>query len=418
MVEEKPELPISPQEVQIQAPSLLDKIKIHKFKILGGVLGVLVFVGAVFGAYKFAQRQVPLGPAGEPTPTLVATPTPDETTDWETYTNEEYKFSFSYPKNYQLKALSSLEKSFFINEPILLRLELTQDIYQNIGQYPAIVLNVVKTEKTIEQVLDYIKELNKITLEDLKNPESLYYTQSPPKINSVESIKIGNLETTKVERYLGPGGPNPNVLEYYLAFPPYILVFSANFGTYNPDVGQDGTEERETLSRIMTTFKFLEEETPSPTPQLNHVPTLPTTDWKTVSNNGVSFKIPSGAICDNDNLCTKATYTWDYQGHPISSYIYVGVSDYQGESIKERFLEKNTEVVDCRPIYEEVLFGNVKALQIAIENGYCQGSSGGIVAVVGKKLVIIGGGLGYNPETKVIDRWPIRDTIISTLRMQ
>lgn len=32
------------EETPIQPPSLLDKLKIHKFKILGGVLGVLVFV--------------------------------------------------------------------------------------------------------------------------------------------------------------------------------------------------------------------------------------------------------------------------------------------------------------------------------------------------------------------------------------
>ena len=114
MPEETPELPVSPraavrqsadsgdarQEVQIQAPSLLDKIKIHKFKILGGVLGVLVFIGAVFGAYKLGQRQV------QP-PGLVVTPTPlpseapakegDPTADWKTYTDQNDNYSIKYP---------------------------------------------------------------------------------------------------------------------------------------------------------------------------------------------------------------------------------------------------------------------------------------------------------------------------------
>jgi hypothetical protein len=81
-------------------------------------------------------------------------------------------------------------------------------------------------------------------------------------------------------------------------------------------------------------------------------------------------------------------------------------------------LKRNTEVADCRPLYEEALFGNVKALQIAVESGYCQSNSGGIVTVVGNKLVIIGSGLAYDPKTKVIGRWPIRDTLISTLRGQ
>ena len=169
---------------------------------------------------------------------------------------------------------------------------------------------------------------------------------------------------------------------------------------------------------MLSTFKFLEEEITTPSPQLDYVPTLQITDWKIVLNNGVSFMIPPGATCDNDNLCTQVTYIWDYQGHSISSYIYIDVSDYYGESAKEKFLEKNTEVVDCRPIYEEAIFGTVKALQIAIDGGYCQGGGGGIVAVVGNKIVMISGGLGYDPETKVIDRWPVRDTIFSTLKTQ
>ncbi len=100
-MEEKPaELPISPQEVQIQPPNLLDKIKTHKFKILGGVLGVLVFVGAVFGAYKLGQRQVWVGPQPTPTPIVVATPTPDLTANWKTYKNEEAGISFKYPNDW------------------------------------------------------------------------------------------------------------------------------------------------------------------------------------------------------------------------------------------------------------------------------------------------------------------------------
>lgn len=73
----------------------LDTLKVHKFKILGGVLGVLVFAGAVFGAYKLGQRKIQ--PASQPTPTpvVVATPTPDPTTNWKTYANNE--LSFKYP---------------------------------------------------------------------------------------------------------------------------------------------------------------------------------------------------------------------------------------------------------------------------------------------------------------------------------
>jgi hypothetical protein len=40
----------------------------NKFKILGGALGVLVFAGAVFGAYKLGQKQIYPEPVEGPTP--------------------------------------------------------------------------------------------------------------------------------------------------------------------------------------------------------------------------------------------------------------------------------------------------------------------------------------------------------------
>jgi len=77
---QSPQLPVSEQEVQIEAPSFIDKLKLQKKKILiglGSFLGVLILAGAVFGVYKYAQRQIPLvhpeqgrgEPAEGPTPT-------------------------------------------------------------------------------------------------------------------------------------------------------------------------------------------------------------------------------------------------------------------------------------------------------------------------------------------------------------
>ena len=96
---QSPQLPVSEQETQIQAPSLLEKIGAQKKKILIVVFGILILAGAVFGAYKFGRRQVQ--PASQPTPTpvAVATTTPDETANWETYTNIEYGYSIKYPPN-------------------------------------------------------------------------------------------------------------------------------------------------------------------------------------------------------------------------------------------------------------------------------------------------------------------------------
>lgn len=90
-MEEKPaELPVSEQEVQIPSPSFLDKLKIHKLKILVGVLGIFVFAGVVSGAYKLGQRQIQ---PTTPTPTQEVTITTDRT---EYTQGEEIMASLSY----------------------------------------------------------------------------------------------------------------------------------------------------------------------------------------------------------------------------------------------------------------------------------------------------------------------------------
>lgn len=95
-IEAKPEETIEEQ----QKPSCLTQIKIHKFKIVVGILGAFIFVGAVFGAYKLGQKQVQPGSQPTPTSMVVATPTPDPTADWKTYTNTKYGYSIKYPEDW------------------------------------------------------------------------------------------------------------------------------------------------------------------------------------------------------------------------------------------------------------------------------------------------------------------------------
>ena len=91
----------------------------------------------------------------------------------------------------------------------------------------------------------------------------------------------------------------------------------------------------------------------------------------------------------------------------------VTVEPYQGGSRRSQFL-KGINIDYCKPLYEEALFGTVNALQIAIDGGECQGGGGGIVTVVGDKLVIFHD-LFYPTDTKIIHRYDKRDTIISTV---
>ena len=185
----------------------------------------------------------------------------DETADWEIYQNEKHGFSFAHPRNFQLMEYDftrgSLLASTYIEEPIPFSLVLLQDIYIDSAQTPLINLDVVKTSLTIEQLLGHVRKIINKQAEILKNPEAPYYGAPPPEIKSVETITIGDLKMTKVVHDIGPGGPNPILSEYYVAYPGYIFVFFSNYGS--PCSSEYcGETEKEILPIILSTFKFIE----------------------------------------------------------------------------------------------------------------------------------------------------------------
>jgi len=93
----------------------------------------------------------------------------------------------------------------------------------------------------------------------------------------------------------------------------------------------------------------------------------------------------------------------------------ITVEPYRGGSRRVQFLGPSADLVKpCNYLYIDSLFGSVPALQIANDGGQCQGGGGGVVAVVGDKLVTFHE-LNYSSDTKEISRYTIRDTMISTL---
>lgn len=234
--------------------------------VIGISILILFFLGItgflVYQNYQLKQQVSQTQPTSLPeltkTPEIPSpTSTVDPSANWEIYENKNYGFSFRYPNNFKIRNL--VEKPFYtLEEPIAFGIVLTQNIYVNLAQTPAIKVQLVQTSKTINQVLEQLKTGIENTKDGMTDPENMYYGANPPKINSIETVKVGNIEATKVERYQGPGAPNAEILEYYIKSPVHIFVLTANYGTNNPDVGQDGTLEKETLSKIISTFKLLQ----------------------------------------------------------------------------------------------------------------------------------------------------------------
>lgn len=160
--------------------------------------------------------------------------------------------------------------------------------------------------------------------------------------------------------------------------------------------------------------------TATPTVKPVTITPLDTTGWKSVVNAGVKFKIPANATCTNDTQCTEVTYPIVYQGktQPLPARITITVTGYTGGSRREQYFSLYPGTKECRPIVVESKFGTVDALQIAIDGGWCQGGYvGGTAAVIGNKFVVIGPSLVYDSQ-KVISRWDIEDTLISTLSVK
>ena len=146
---------------------------------------------------------------------------------------------------------------------------------------------------------------------------------------------------------------------------------------------------------------------------MEQIEILSTDDWKEVANDGVYFKIPPDASCDDENFCGKVSYSQKYILHGVPRTIYIKVHYDTRNSRKKQFIATHANVTGCKPIYQEAMFGSINALQIAIDGGWCQGNIGGITTVIGRKLVTFDGGLTYNSNNE-INRWRIRDTLIST----
>lgn len=134
--EVRTQLPVDQPEPELPAPSFWGRLKANKGKVLGGILGVFIFAGAVFSAYKLGRRQVSPELVEGPTSVAVATPTPKPTitevpqpspspvkiekipyksvASWQTYTDSRGGFSVQYPQSFKLGGTEEINGVYFI----------------------------------------------------------------------------------------------------------------------------------------------------------------------------------------------------------------------------------------------------------------------------------------------------------------
>lgn len=225
-----PKLPVSEQEIQIQVPSFSEKIQAQKKKILIGVgsfLGVLLLTGIVFGIYQYAQNQIPLEPAGEPTPTLIATPTPDLTADWETYTNTKYGYSIKYPPELRIKEIGKVDEKI---------IDLTNFI---LSELQGATASIAVLSEPYQSVISSL--------------ESEWWGGTSQSPNKAEDIIVAGINAKKISGTQVPTGYDL----FGAIFPKGSQTYEIYF-FIGPEMMELGYG-KDTFNLILSTFKFQEE---------------------------------------------------------------------------------------------------------------------------------------------------------------
>lgn len=380
-IETQPELVVEEQP----AVGFFNKVKTYKFKILGGVLGILVFAGAIFGAYKIGQKQIQ--PGSQPTPTsgVVTTPAPDPTADWQTYTNTEYGYSIKYPKDWNTsEPEGGPEKGRRINfHPWRER------SFDKVDYQISIIVNDVGYEKSLTVWLD----------EKIGS-----YSEEIKSLITREKVTLDNFEGEKVLEEVSQAG----VYNIYTKKNSFIYNFM--LAPYSPkELSQLLPESLDYFNLILSTFKFLEggEPTPSPT-SIEKITYKSISSWQAYTDSRENFSVQYpqdyklGGTEELNGI--YFVYLWSCVGkgggeEPLcmSGYDIQVHYDYDGGSRRAWLLEKFPSMGNL--YIEEVEVQGIKSL--ILMDGNTGGSTGSIVGIPkGTKMYVFGFPGGWNPDTK------------------
>lgn len=195
------------------------------------ILILILIIVAALGGYLVYQNQSsakPFRPLPTAAPDIKSSPTPDETANWKTYTNQKFLFSLSYPEN----IFKFFERQIENETDLFLRLSnLNDERESEIRMY----VQVSQNNNTMEDYLN--KELN-------KSSDKQAFT-----INGISGFSY----------YHNPVGSS--------GLPEVPTVFSYNFFIKNKnnlyqislttEKGEEYLKEKKALfNQILSTFKF------------------------------------------------------------------------------------------------------------------------------------------------------------------
>ncbi len=303
----------------------------------------------------------------------------DTISDWRTYSNSQYGFSFKYPAQYSETGVAG-------------------------GPDNALVAFYDETQDTTVLVALSTK---KFTMANL-------HSYAPTGSEDVDPVQASFGDNTFY--YYGPGGGGVAYPDrYFYNLDGNILYFQFN-GPYENDKTPNAAA-KSLASQILSTFKFTNDIKVT-SRQVFSPPLLAVSNWKSGNIGSVSFKYPPNYTFTSTATGTGAELKI---GNDYSGGVSINVNTYDGGSRRQWYagkLGENIELINKYSLAEEVKLGNVDALDFWMDRGWWQGGgTSPIIISNGTTIVTIvaNNGRTYNIETGERVRWNVLDTIGSTI---
>jgi hypothetical protein len=227
------------------------------WKLGGLVIGLLIVIGLFLNAYLIFSKKETITKTPDATITG-ATPTPDPTIGWKTYTNTKLGYEIKYPNDFFIKTKGTA------NDP-----------FTYISNYP-----------------EFDKKETALFISIRRLGETDRFTSSESKIKALSGIGYSELSTKWSNKLNCDFFGDPPWGTYIIYFPSnnyevkYISFSATIHRADDLTIKEGGTEGRDKLitRQILSTFKFIDQGKG-----------IDTSNWKTYTNSNLnySFKYPS-----------------------------------------------------------------------------------------------------------------------------